>query len=1257
MKSTSSISVILTILLMTSALMTITVHPPKGVAADSQETEEGLAINNAATNLTEWNVIGKGKLEDTEQGILLASEPNENVMAIANVISEDFIYEADVKILDKNADLSLVFHSSVDGKDAYMLQIDPIEGKIRLRDSRDEPRLNEEHNVTVHEGEIYHLKVKVEENTIFVYWENQYSPIMSVSDSTYEKGLLGLHVSDGSALFQHVKVSEFSTNLSTSQYKEGSWEPALKGLKGISAGDGGAKQIYRNSERNFVLEGNITFDENQSEAALAFRTNEQGTTGYLATLIKEGNTVKAQLQKADGTVLETSDKTYKTGEGTKHHLEIMANGEQIELYVDGFSEAALKVTDKSELTGFVGMTVAEGSAYFQDVYLIPLTEYYNEKYRPDYHYTPARGSVSDPNGLVYFEGEYHLFHQDGGTWAHAVSKDLVNWKRLPIALPWNEHGHVWSGSAIADLDNASGLFTNSGGKGLIAYYTSFHPDRRNGNQRIGLAYSTDQGRTWKYSAEHPIVIENPGKNGEDLGSWDFRDPKVVRDEANNRWVMVVSGGDHIRFFTSTNLIDWKHTDNFGYGDYVRGGVWECPDLFQLEVDGTGEKKWILMISTGANPKTKGSDAEYFVGQLTADGTFISDNPAGNVLKTDYGKEFYASMSFSNMPDNRRVMMAWMTNWDYPFAFPTTGWKGELTIPREVRLVTTEEGIRLAQRPIAELQQLRNTIFQAENKIINPDNSANLLKGISQGAFEIEAELEIPSTSTATEFGFHVREGNEQKTVVGYKTADNQLFVDRTESGETDFSNLFSTLHEAALKPENQRIKLNIFVDDSSIEVFANDGKVVFSDVIFPNPSSRGMSFYTKGGDMKIVSLKVHSLANSWKQNEDKEPEVIMDTSQREMGIGDTLTLHASVAHGKGKGTEPLIWKSSNSNVVKIESSTNSKVILKAGSKGEANITVSTPNGKAAKTIAVKVYEGKFNTNLTGWKADLAAAKWIVTENGIRGTYSSDANYVAQETAGDFTYEAEMMLGKDGGAGSILFRSSEDGRSGYYFNLDPNMKAFRLFYKIDGSFEERMVIGKVPAFIQPGKTYKVKISAKGPHIQAYVDGEKIIDLHDGTFAEGHFGVNVFGGQASYQNVKISNVSEAKLTVTSFTNKATGEAIYAAHSENGEPVTIADANKATNWTLIPTGDEHSSYSIRIEGGKALDLDTGQNKIQLYNYLGYANQRWLIRKNDNGTVTISSVHNGKALEISTEGRLTLNDVEQGQERQQWMLSSELN
>lgn len=1226
----------------------------KGIGKEETVIKNELKTN---TNIIGWNLQGKGTLEDTEQGLLLKSKPKENVMAISSTISKDFIYEADVKIQDMNTDATLVFRSNKDGWDSYMLQIVPNAGIIRLRDARDEKRLKEEYSVSLQKGGIYHLKVKVVGDNIKVYWENKYSPIIDVYNSNYDKGFLGLNVWNGSALFQNIMVTELSTNLGASIYKEGTWEPSINGLKGLAIDGVKAKQIYQANENNFVLEGDISFDQHRSEAALMFRMNEQGTEGYEAALIKEGRTVKAQLKKADGTILKLSNRSYPSQEGSKHHLEIITNGNQIEFIVDGYSESAATVTDSSYVTGLTGFTVTSGSASFQNVYHVPTTGYYKEKYRPDYHYTPARGSVSDPNGLVYYEGEYHLFHQDGGTWAHAVSKDLVNWNSLPIALPWNDYGHVWSGSAVSDLNNASGLFTNTGGKGLIAYYTSFNPDKENGNQRIGLAYSSDQGRTWNYSTEQPIVIENPGKTGDNPGGWDFRDPKVVRDDVNNRWIMVVSGGDHIRFFTSTNLIDWKLTDNFGYGDYIRGGVWECPDLFELQIEGTNEKKWVLMVSTGANPKTQGSDAEYFVGQLTAEGKFINVNPAGKVLKIDYGKEFYASMSFSNMPNNRRVMMAWMTNWDYPFAFPTMGWKGELSIPREVRLEKTDEGIRLAQSPIEELKDIRNTIYQTQNKIVKSDNATNLLEGISSGAFEIEAEIEIPSPSKLTEFGFQVRKGADQKTVVGYKTAENKIFVDRAESGETDFSSLFSTLHEAHLNMDNKRIKLNIFVDDSSIEVFANDGKVVFSDVIFPDPASRGMEIYTKGGEVNVVSLKVHELTDTWKYNVDDEATIVMDTSQREMNIDDALTLFASVKKADGKGTEPIKWTSSNSKVVKIDSSTNSQAILKAVRKGESIITASSANGKASQSVVVKVYDGEFHTNLTGWKSDLSSSKWTITENGLRGSHTNDANNMAKETAGDFIYEADLMLGESGGAGSILFRASEDGRSGYYFNLDPNMKAFRLFYKIDGYVEEHMVIGKVPTFLQKGKKYKVKIKAKGPLIQIYVDGKKIMNLLDGIFAEGHFGVNVFGGQASFQNVKVSKLSPANLTVTSFINKETGKALYAANSQNGESVTLVEEDKATSWTLIPTGDEYESFSIRTDGGKAIDMDTRENKIQLYNYLGYNNQRWVITKNNNGTVRITSVHNGKALEITEKGMLALSDSNPDLVHQQWLLSSNIN
>ena len=152
---------------------------------------------------------------------------------------------------------------------------------------------------------------------------------------------------------------------------------------------------------------------------------------------------------------------------------------------------------------------------------------------------------------------------------------------------------------------------------------------------------------------------------------------------------------------------------------MRGGVWECPDLFQLPAGGSGQKKWVLMISTGANAKTAGSDAEYFVGELTADGKFVNDNPAGKVLKTDFGKEYYASMTFADMPNDRRVMLsAWMTNWDYPFAFPTSGWSGEMTIPRELSLRSTDEGLRLYQAPIKELSALRNNLYSVANKVMS-----------------------------------------------------------------------------------------------------------------------------------------------------------------------------------------------------------------------------------------------------------------------------------------------------------------------------------------------------------------------------------------------------------------------------------------------------------------------------------------------------------------------------------------------------------
>ncbi len=1272
-KSHSLLSASMSALLVFSAILALIGQPNTGRAESNRSIspaeKEDTAINfesaiNFMTNLTGWRVKGQGKMEDTEQGALVTPDAGNEVMAIAAAKADDFVLEADVMVMGRDAEPSLIFRSDTEGRSFYKLTLVPKTGMLRLSeiDGSGKGRTLGERQVTLSQGEIYRLKIKAEGKRIQVFWGNQYAPVLEAADANYATGYMGLHARGGSALFQNVKVSELKSNLGSLVKETGSWQPDLQGIRGMSertkAGSNRALQLFGELGDNFVLEGNLSFGPDGSErgdGGLLFRVNASGTEGYEAALVKEKGEVRVQLRKMDGTVLQTSDQAYPSPPAARHHLEIAAVGPRVKVQLDGYAEPAIEVTDHSFSRGHAGFSVSDGTAYFQDAYLTPEDDYYAEKYRPDYHYSPARGSASDPNGLVYFEGEYHLFHQDGGTWAHAVSPDLVHWKRLPVALPWNEYGHVWSGSAVADLENASGLFADSGGKGLVAYYTSYHPDGPNGNQRIGLAYSKDAGRTWEYSKERPIVIENPGKQGEEPGGWDFRDPKVVRDEANNRWVMVVSGGDHIRFFTSTNLLDWTLADLFGYGNYVRGGVWECPDLFQLKVEGTDEVKWVLMISTGANPKTQGSAAEYFIGELTPEGKFVNDNPAGKVLTTDFGKEFYASMSFSDLPDSRRIMLAWMTNWDYPFAFPTQGWKGTLSIPREVTLRQTDEGLRLFQAPIQELDSLEREVFSVKDRLVTA-KEANLLKGLSAGAFEIEAVIEIPEGSTVKEFGFRLREGGEQKTVAGYKVAQKQMFVDRSASGNTEFSPLFSTFHTAPLQPEKGRIRLQAFVDDGSVEVFGNDGRAVISDVIFPDPAHREMGFYADGGKVKLVSLKVNALKNVWSISDELGPKVIMDTDDREISVGDALRLEAAVADLKNRGTAPIRWTTSDAAVAAIESSDKGRAVIRGKGKGEAILTASTADGRASAWVRVKVFAGEFRTNLTGWTSDVSGATWVATEQGIRGRYDGDAAYMAREKAGDFTLEAEMTLARSGGAGSLLFRASPDGRSGYYFNIDPNMKAFRLFYKLDGAFAERQVLAKVPAFLQPGKTYRIRIEASGPQMRVFVDDVKMMEVADGTFAEGHIGVHVFGGQAFFQNVNASNMEPAKLQKAILVHSGGPQVLFAEKSQNGEPVVPADlAEEGGNrvWVLVPTGDEAGSYSIRTEEGKALDLDTGQNKLQLYDYLGYPNQRWLISEHEDGTVSVISAYHQQAIEVTEDGSgLSLKPPAPSLDRQKWKL-----
>ena len=479
---------------------------------------------------------------------------------------------------------------------------------------------------------------------------------------------------------------------------------------------------------------------------------------------------------------------------------------------------------------------------------------YNEPYRPQFHFTPIRNWMNDPNGLVYFKGEYHLFYQynpfgnewGNMSWGHAVSTDLVQWKHLPVALEPDPLGMILSGTAVVDERNTTGFFKEKSG-GMVAIYTSAGE-----TQQQSIAYSTDNGRTWTKYGGNP-VLPNPG-------IVDFRDPKVFWHDKTQRWIMAVSAGDKVLFYASPNLKNWTYLSEFGMKEGDHSGAWEVPDLFELPVDGDpSHTKWVLKVDINPGEKNQGSRGQYFIGQF--DGTkFVNDNPPDKVLWIDYGKDFYASLSWNHLPE-RRIWIAWMNNWQYANKTPTSPWRGAMTIPREVALkAIPQEGVRLVQAPVLELQQLRTNAKQWSKPVtISP--GSNLLSDFQDDTYEMIAEFEVGS---ATEFGFKVRKGDLEETIVGYDTKSSQLFVNRTNSGNTQFSPFFPGEYRTSLSPVRNRIKLHLFVDRSSIEVFGNEGERVITSLIFPSPESRSVEIYVKNGNVKLKWMNIFHLKSVWR---------------------------------------------------------------------------------------------------------------------------------------------------------------------------------------------------------------------------------------------------------------------------------------------------------------------------------------------------------------------------------------------------------
>jgi fructan beta-fructosidase len=477
-----------------------------------------------------------------------------------------------------------------------------------------------------------------------------------------------------------------------------------------------------------------------------------------------------------------------------------------------------------------------------------------DKHRPKFHFSPVEKWMNDPNGLVYFEGEYHLFYQHHpyGTemgfmhWGHAVSRDLMTWEHLPVALAPDENGMIFSGSAVVDWNDTTGFF---GGKpGLVAIFT--HHVHETQKQSQSIAYSKDSGRTWIKYVGNPVITSDKYK--------DFRDPKVFWHEETQRWVMVLACGQTVCLYHSPNLIEWTFGSEFGEGIGCHDGVWECPDLFALPVDGDRTKrKWVLIVSIGDDPEFKeGSRTQYFTGHFDGH-TFLPDEASQTIRWLDYGRDNYAGVCWSDIPeeDGRQITIGWMSNWKYAQSTPSVGWRGAMTIPRELTLESRNGEAVLIQRPVMELEKLRTLLVETEGEAADKLNL--LLKDQQLETYEIVAEFK--PVEGIDSFGFQLRTSDQEETVAGYSMKDSTVFVDRTRSGTVDFHEHFAGKHQAIMPLDQQRLQLRILVDRSSVEVFANDGLIVITDLIYPSSSSLGLSYFCNGQNVIPYKVRIYKL--------------------------------------------------------------------------------------------------------------------------------------------------------------------------------------------------------------------------------------------------------------------------------------------------------------------------------------------------------------------------------------------------------------
>lgn len=484
----------------------------------------------------------------------------------------------------------------------------------------------------------------------------------------------------------------------------------------------------------------------------------------------------------------------------------------------------------------------------------------SDPYRPVYHYTPAKNWVNDPNGLLYYKGEYHLFYQydanstmhEEMSWGHAVSTDLVHWQELPLAIPANDDEQIFSGCLVVDENCTSNLCNPADTPVLVAVYTSWKKQADH-IQSQHIASSTDLGRTWTKFQGNPVLDEN---------ALEFRDPKVIWMEQTSEWLMLVQQSTlhYLMFYKSTNLKDWTRVGQFPAEGEQAGstaGVWECPDMFWLPLDGDpNNMKAVLIVNINPGNPNGGSAGQYFVGHFNGT-AFVNESPSTETKWLDYGMDYYAAITWANVPENKRISIGWMANWEYTQQTPNLTWRNSFSVPRELKLKTVRGKPTLTQLPVTTLDTLRQgPVIQGDRKTIQGGDYDGDVR-ITGRAVDIQVKFVNQDGDNTQEFGVRVHAGENQQTLIGYDVRKKQVFIDRTKSGDVSFNDIFPGRHSADLPLTNNALSLRILVDHSSVEVFAGDnGEVAITDIVFPNEGGNRINFYAQNGTVLIEEYSI-----------------------------------------------------------------------------------------------------------------------------------------------------------------------------------------------------------------------------------------------------------------------------------------------------------------------------------------------------------------------------------------------------------------